>query len=232
MIPVLQIGALSGQPLPSAQRFRIAVFGAEVQRIRPETDIYALPDPEEQMVDPVALLAAGAARGLFSGCAGVAGKISAHAERLADTRPDIVEWSLLLEGVDLGALRLLANMLACRRFDSAEIVADGCVGGAVTQSAMLSYPSYIPPQEFTFVHDPPAKSHSERGVRLNIMMAGGYDGDSGANAFANKAALEESCVVGVSLMVSGVNELMFSPVVNLARRVHALYAPLERLELA
>jgi len=118
---------------------------------------------------------------------------------------------------------------------------------------MLSYPSCIPPREFTFVHDPPAKSHSERGVRLifadepddvtldlviasldtwgNIMMAGGYDGDSGANAFANKAALEESCVVGVSLMVSGVNELMFSPVVNLARRIHALYAPLERLEL-
>ena len=197
--------------------------------------------------------AAGAARGLFSGSAGVAGKISTHAERLADTRPDTVEWSLLLGGVDLGALRLLANMLACRRFDSAEIVADGCVGGAVTQSAMLSYPSCIPPQEFTFVHDPPAKSHSERGVRLifadepddvtldlviasldtwgNVMMAGGYDGDSGANAFANKAALEESCVVGVSLMVSGVNELMFSPVVNLARRVHALYAPLERLKL-
>jgi hypothetical protein len=63
------------------------------------------------------------------------------------------------------------------------------------------------------------------------MMAGGYDGDSGVNAFANKAALEESCVVGVSLMVSGMNELMFSPVVNLARRVHALYATLERLEL-
>jgi hypothetical protein len=253
LIPVLRIGALSGQPLPSAQHFRIAVFGAEVQRIRPETDIYALPDPEEQMVDPVALLAAGAARGLFSGSAGVAGKISTHAERLADTRPDIVEWSLSLGGVDLGALRLLANMLAYGRFDSAEIVADGCVGGAVTQSAMLSYPSCIPPQEFTFVHDPPAKSHSERGVRLifadepddvtldlviasldtwgNIMMAGGYDGGSGANAFANKAALEESCVVGVSLMVSGVNELMFSPVVNLAQRVHALYAPLERLEL-
>jgi len=33
-------------------------------------------------------------------------------------------------------------------------------------------------------------------------------------------------------MVSGVNELMFSQVVNLARRVHASYAPLERLELA
>jgi hypothetical protein len=64
LIPVLRIGPLSGQPLSSAQHFRIAVFGAEVQRIRPETDIYALPDPEEQMVDPVALLTAGAARGL------------------------------------------------------------------------------------------------------------------------------------------------------------------------
>jgi hypothetical protein len=253
LIPVLKIGALSGQLLPRAQRFRVAVFGAEVQRIRPETDIYVLPDPEEQMVDPVALLAAGAACGLFSRSAEVAGKFSAHAERLADTRPDVVEWSLLLEGVDLGALRLLANMLACGQFDSAEIVADGCVGGAVTQSAMLSYPSWIPPQEFGFVHDPPAKSHSDRGVRLifadepddvtsdlviasldtwgNILMAGGYDGGSGANAFASKAALEEPCVVGVSLMASGVNELMFSPVVNLARRVHALYAPLERLEL-
>jgi hypothetical protein len=67
LIPVLQIGALSEQPLPGAQRFRITVFGTEVQRIRPETDIYALPDPEEQMVDPVALLAAGAARGLRGG---------------------------------------------------------------------------------------------------------------------------------------------------------------------
>jgi hypothetical protein len=223
------------------------VFGAEVQRVRPETDIYTLPDPEKQMVDPVALLEAGAAHGL------VAGRISAHAERLADARPDIVEWSPLLERVDLGALHLLANMLACRPFDSAEIAADGCIGGAVTQSAMLPYPACIGSQGFSFVHDPPAKSHSERGVRLifanepddvtldlviaslhtrgNILMAGGYNGDSGANAFANKAALEESCVVGVSLMVSDVNELMFSPVTNVARRVHTLNAPLERLEL-
>lgn len=254
MIPSLRIGSLLPQRPLTAQHLSVAVSGSEVQRIRPQIDIRALPDPEEQRVDPVALLAASAVHGLFSGSAGVAGHISAYAERNADARPDVAFWSLFLDGVDLSALRLLANMLAYRSFDSAEIVADGCTGGVVTRGDMLSYPSCSTPQEFAFEYERPLKSRGERGVRLgfvhepddatldrviasldawgNILMAGAYSSDPAAGVFANQATLEEPCVVGVSLPVcSGTDEIMFSPVINLARRIHALYAPLEWLEI-
>jgi hypothetical protein len=205
------------------------------------------------MVDPVALLAAGAAAGLFSDRHA---NIQAHAQRLPDPEPGVSSWRLLLEEVDVGALRLLANMLACQPFDAAEIVADGRVDAAIVQPDMLSYPSYVTPREFAFVYEQPAKSRGGRGVRLNfadepadeildlviasldawgnLIMAGAYsDGEArAAGILADQATLEEPSVVGISLEVhTEVDEAMFSPVVNLARRIHALHAPLERLEI-
>jgi hypothetical protein len=255
VIPTLRIGSLSGQWNTGAQHFRVAALGPEVRRLRPDIDIRALPDPEEQRIDPVALLAAGARHGLFSGVAGVVGKISAHSERLAHSRPDFANWSLVLEGVDPGALRLLTAMFALQELDLAEIVADGYAGADSTDSTLLPYPTCVTPREFAFVYERPAKSNGARGVRFvfqcqpedatldlvisaldtwgNIVMAGAYsDSDPQVGAFAEQATLEEPCVVGVSLpLCSGTNELMFSPVVNLARRIHALHAPLERLEI-
>ena len=255
MIPTLRIVPPDGQQSLGAQQFRVAALGPGVQGLRPDIDIRALPDPEVQRIDPVALLATGALHGLFSGSTGVAGKITAHAQRLAPSRPDGAHWKLLLEGVDLGALRLLAAMLDGYEFDFAEIVAEGYAGTASMDSTLLPYPSCTTPREFVFAYERPTKSHGARGVRLvfayppedatldlviaaldtwaNIVMAGAYShSDPQAGAFAEQATLEEPRVVGVSLpLCSGTNELMFSPVVNLARRIHALHAPLERLEI-
>jgi hypothetical protein len=255
VIPTLRIGNLTGQQSLGARQFRVAALGPGVERLRPDIDIRALPDPEEQRIDPVALLAAGALQGLFSGSTGVTGKITAHSQRLAHSRPDVAHWKLFLEGVDPGALRLLVAMLDGHELDFAEIVADGYAGTTSTDSTLLPYPSCTTPREFVFAYERPTKSHGARGVRLvfayppedatldlviaaldtwaNIVMAGAYsNSDPHAGAFAEQATLEEPCVVGVSLPLwSGANELMFSPVVNLARRIHALHAPLERLEI-
>ncbi len=255
MIPTLRIGSLSGQWNTGAQHFRVTALGPEVKRLRPDIDIRALPDPEEQRIDAVALLAAGATYGLFSGSAGVLGRISARSERMAPARPDCAKWGLVLEGVDPGALRLLAAMFALQELDFAELVADGYAGADPTDSRLLPYPTCVTPREFAFVYERPAKSHGARGIRLvfqsepedaaldlviaaldtwgNIVMAGAYsDSDPQVCAFAEQATLEEPRVVGVSLpQCSGTNELMFSPIVNLARRIHALHAPLERLEI-
>ena len=256
---VLRLQPLSlRQPL-AAQNFWVTLSGAEVRRIRPETDVRALPDPEQHSVDPIALLAVGAGYGLFSNDGGTAVAVHASAERLADARIGIARWRLLLDGVDSGALRLLVNMLAYGGFDSAEIIADGySAGGAATQANALPYPSCTRPREFDFAYNRPMKSRCERTVRLrllhepddatldlviaaldawsNIIMAGAYATVStpgAAGAFATPAILDEPCVVGISLPICfGMDEIMFSPIINLARRTHALHAAVRQLEIS
>ena len=257
MRPVLRIPALTvGAPLV-ARRFAVTARGPDVARLGKEIDIRRLPDPEEQNIDCVGLLAAACVHGMFSWESGPTSRPAATARRMSPTAPDEAIWELLLNDVDSGALRVLADMLAVLTLDSVEI-ADAEAGyQAASGAGAIAYPSCGTPQEFAFDYDRPFKSSGERAVRIgfaeepddevlafacdgldvwgNLIMNGAYAADSRPGAsgvFAEQASLEEPDVLGVSLPIcKNMDELMFSPVVNLVRRIHKLHAPILRLEI-
>ena len=252
MISVLGVDA---SDWPTECSLRVVLTGSQTRQIRPETDMRRLSDIERDLIDPVALLAAASADGLFSGQAGLTGAVRAEARRADAAIPGAAEWTLQLNGVDVGAIRLLVNMSNYLEFDSGQIRPAGFAGGFTVPATSLPFPSCGFPKEFAFDYERPAKSRGERGVRLTfanppddatldrtiaaldkwaaVVMAGAYVTELGhAGALAEAAALEETCVVGLTYSVCiGMTELMFSPVINLAGRLHALQAPLKRLEI-
>ncbi len=250
MTPELRIARLPAQTLS------VKLRGPDVRRIRPQTNMRLLDDPEEELCDFVAQFALAAATGMFSYKSGLLGPVTARATRLPKAAaPDGADWSLDLANVDFEALGLLGEMIAVRAFESGFVLTENAGILPPVPLEDIAYPDCAKPGEFEMDYNRPMKSRGPRAVRLefhnplpdealdevlaaldawgNLLMQGAYaDVSAGGNvgAFAEEAALEDALTVGLNMPhVAGMDELMFSPVLNLARRIHALTAPVARL---
>lgn len=244
MKPELRLGSLTTRAQLTGQHFTVILRGVQIAMIRPTMDIRTLRDPEVEVVDILALLAAGVAHGLFTADPLVLA--TARAERLHGGDPQAAAWRLILDGAAPGVLRLLVNMAEMLQFDTITIVLTGTETAPPTPIQALPYPDCHATQEFRFFYERPQKSRTERAVRLgfteppddatldrtiaaldiwgNLLMAGAYSDDwtpMASGVMAEQATLEDETTVGVSLPICfGAAESMFAPILNLARRLH------------